>query len=157
MSAAKKVTKARTEAGWTVTATWEIGEDGPMSTGPSSVSVALASDADPKVKVRGYTTGVARRVERLISDMQTEVVGEPKAPYLSGISERALRNVIAHMPDGPRKGADEYYRGLLALFDMLDGAGHPAPINAISDRLGVPKQTVKTQLAAARQRYRSTP
>ncbi|MFI5849368.1 hypothetical protein ACIA8B_14865 [Micromonospora chalcea] len=156
MSATKQVTKTKTEAGWTVSATWEIGEDGPTSTGPLSVSVALVPDADPKVKVRGYTTGVARRVERLVSDMQTEVVGKPEAAHFSGISERALRNAIAHMPDGPRKGADEYYRGLLALFDMLDAAGHPAPINAIADRLGVPKQTVKTQLATARQRYRST-
>lgn len=156
MSAAKRITKTKTEAGWTVTATWEIGEDGPISTGPSSVSVTLAPDADPKVKVRGYTTGVARRVERLISDMQTEVIGKPEAAHLSGISARALRNAIAEMPDSPRKGPDAYYRGLLRLFDMLDASGHPAPINVLSDRLGVPKQTIKTQLATARQRYRST-
>ncbi|GIG92373.1 hypothetical protein [Plantactinospora endophytica] len=154
MSAAGRVTKTKTEAGWIVTATWETKDGKPLSEGPAEVSVSLAVDADPKVKVRGYTTGVARRVERLISEMQAEVVGQPETAHLSGISARALRGAVARMPDSPRKGADEYYRGLLALFDMLDAAGHPAPINVLSDRLGVPKQTIKTQLATARQRYR---
>ncbi|SCG79592.1 hypothetical protein GA0070213_1337 [Micromonospora humi] len=113
----------------------------------------LAPDADPKARVRGYTTGVARRVERLISDMQTEVVGEPEAAHLSGISARALRDALIKMPANPRTDPDAYYRGLLALFDSLDSAGHPAPINVLSDRLGVPKQTIKTQLATARRRF----
>lgn len=71
--------------------------------------------------------------------MQAEVVGQPEAAHLSGISARALRDAVTKMPDSPRKGPDAYYRGLLALFDMLDAS----PINVLSDRMGVPKQTIR--------------
>jgi hypothetical protein len=147
-------TKTRTDAGWTVTASWEIGEDGPLSVGPSSVAVTLAPDVDPQTKRRGYTTGVARKVERMIAEMQVEVVGQPKTVRLSGISERALREAIDRLPESPRKDPDAYYTGLLRIFDMLAAAGYPAPLNMLAERLGVPKNTVKTRLANARARLR---
>lgn len=122
-----------------VTARW-----GQQSDGPAEVSIRFAESASAKVARRGVTTGVMRRVEWMLADMAAELEPQP-TPEVDRVLEMARV-----LPRSPRRDAASYYGGLLEMFSVLDGAGHSSPINVLAEALGLPKGTVKTQLAAAR-------
>ncbi|MFI7305525.1 hypothetical protein ACIBM8_20120 [Micromonospora aurantiaca] len=146
------IERSRTEAGWSVTARWLLDGGQPISQGPSEVLLRLTEDADMRTRVRGMTSGIMRRIERHILEMQQEVRGEQQPPRLSGISARALEGTLKSMPASPREDPGAYYAGLLATFKRLEDAGIGEPINWLAERLKLPKNTVRTQLATARRR-----
>ncbi|MFE9206214.1 hypothetical protein [Micromonospora sp. NPDC007230] len=148
------IERNRAEAGWVITARWHLDEGQPISQGPSEVLLRLADDADPRTRVRGMTSGIMRRIERHLVEMQEEVRGKQQAHHLSGISARALKETLSAMPESPREQPDAYYGGLLATFKRLEEAGVGEPINWLAERLKLPKNTVRTQLATARRRQR---
>ncbi|MFI2647592.1 hypothetical protein [Micromonospora fulviviridis] len=142
----------RTEAGWTMTARWEIQEGRVTSSGPTEILIEPTEDASATVKGKGITTGVLRRLEALLSDMAAEAVGRAQFVRPSDIARSYAAEQVAAMPASPRKDPAAYYGTLLRAFDGLARMGAAEPINVLADVLDLPKNTVRTQLATARRR-----
>lgn len=144
----------RTEAGWTMTARWEIREGRVTSSGPTEILIKPSGDASATAKGKGITTGVLRRLEALLSDMTAEAVGfGTQHVRPSEVARSYAAEQVAGMPASPRKDPAAYYGTLLRTFDGLARMGAAEPINILADVLDLPKNTVRTQLATARRRH----
>jgi hypothetical protein len=134
-----------------VTATWVL-ESHTKVTGPNSVTVRGLTW--PGHVQRGLTTGSLRASESLLVKIVRELPSQLKqTEFVDPFIE--LRERVRLMPRSPREDAD-YYMKLEALYQDVMAAGSEKPVRDVASLLGLPKETVRTQIAAARRR-RSQP
>ncbi|MGC9670891.1 hypothetical protein ACNTMW_30635 [Planosporangium sp. 12N6] len=142
----------REDAGLEIVGRWSGRTGEPASDGPRELVIRLTDGAAPGARQRGVTSGVLRRVERHLGDMEAEAHRMPSVGGFQVMVRRYLEGRLATLPENPRQGGDAYYSGLLDIFEDLVGRGHPEPVNALASAMGVPKDTLKTRLRVARQR-----
>ncbi|MFR9777301.1 hypothetical protein ACL02O_14745 [Micromonospora sp. MS34] len=145
---AVKASRKFTESGWDVAVSWEVIGDRPASDGPTEVTMKLSPDATDAQRRKGWTTGVARRIERRIA-----MLALPEG--VQRISERNVRQMlqdgVAKMPASPKDDPDTYYAALLDLLQKLESAGlHVRPIDLLAEVMGVPVGTVKSRIYSAK-------
>ncbi|MEU4382791.1 hypothetical protein [Micromonospora echinofusca] len=145
---AVKVSRKFTEAGWDVTVSWEVVGQVPASDGPTEITMKMSDDATGAQRRKGWTTGLARRIERRIA-----MLSLPEG--IKRISERNVRQMlqdgVAKMPASPKDDPDTYYPALLDLLETLESAGlHTRPIDLLAEVMGVPAGTVKSRIYSAR-------
>ena len=148
----------RSDGGWEVEARWWGAEPGDGTQGPRELVIRLMPDAAPEVRRKGVNTGVMRRMEQLVGEINRHVedlVDNPGLGAYDRMARRYVRDALAALPDGPREDPDAYYAGLLALFEDLTGKGHPEPLTLLASVMGAPKETVRTRLRVARRRRES--
>jgi hypothetical protein len=145
----------RSDGGWEVEARWWGNQPGEGTQGPREVVIRLLPDAPPEARHKGVNTGVMRRMEQLVAEINRHVedlIDNPGVGAYDRMARGYVRDKLATLPDGPREGGDAYYAGLLALFEDVAAKGHPEPLTLIASVMGAPKDTVKTRLRVARQR-----
>jgi hypothetical protein len=140
------------EAGWEIEARWWGYTDdppGPLA-GPREVVVRATTSDGLR---RGVTSGVMRRMERLLGELVAEVAGQPQSlrPGDQGPTyEEVLAARVAALPEGgPRSTAGDYYGALLDLFEEV-AVTDPHPVNTLAAVMGLPRGTLNTRLATAR-------
>lgn len=145
----------RSDGGWEVEARWWGGLPDEGTQGPREVVIRLMPDAAPEVRRKGINTGVMRRMEQLVGEINRHVevlIDNPGVGAFDRMARGYVRGKLAEMPAGPREGGDAYYAGLLALLEDLTAKGHPEPVTLLASVMDTPKDTVKTRLRVARQR-----
>lgn len=140
------------EAGWQIEARWWGYADdppGPLA-GPREVVIRATT---PDVLKRGVTSGVMRRMERLLGELVADWSGKPpgeRGADRGPTYEEVLAARVAALPEGgPRSAAGDYYGALLDLFEEV-AVTDPKPIDTLARVMGVPRGTVNTRLATAR-------
>jgi hypothetical protein len=140
------------EAGWQIEARWWGYADDPPAplAGPREVVIRATT---PDVLKRGVTSGVMRRMERLLGELAADVTSRPQGRQdaeQGPTYEEVLAARVAELPEGgPRSAPGDYYGALLALFDEV-AVTDPQPVNTLAAVMGVPRGTLNTRLATAR-------
>ncbi|MGC4758827.1 hypothetical protein [Micromonospora trifolii] len=146
---------AREDSGWIIEGRWWGQPNETASDGPREVVIRLSDDASPDVRQRGINSGVLRRLEQHLRDMTAQMNEEHGMKTFSEVVRAHVKERVSQLPEGPRQGGSVYYTGLLQLFEEVTGMGYPEPLNLIAEVMGIPKDTLKTRLRAARQRQGS--
>jgi hypothetical protein len=140
------------EAGWQIEARWwGFADDppGPLA-GPREVVIRATT---PDGLRRGVTSGVMRRMERLLGELTTDVTSHPRGGRDADQGptyEEILAARVAALPEGgPRSAPGDYYGALLDLFEEV-AVTDPQPVNTLAAVMGVPRGTLNTRLATAR-------
>lgn len=142
--------------GWQIEARWwgSHGEAVGTRPGPREVVIRPARDIEPAVLQRGVTTGVMRRLEGRLSELVASLHQRPDVAKTDAKYRAALERRVRSLPEGgPRSRPEDYYGALLDLFEEISVISH-RPIKDIAEAMGVSPETVRTRLAAARQRRR---
>ena len=141
------------DAGWELeTRWWAYADEGAAGfAGPREVVIRATNQLPPDVLRRGVTSGVMRRMERLLGEIVEQIAIRPEAESADRMFRATIAASAEKMPKSPRESPEEYYRQLLHLFEIVDAVS-TEPVTELAEIMGVPKQTLKTRLRVARQR-----
>jgi hypothetical protein len=143
----------RNESGWELRVRWWSYDDEAKAgfAGPREVVIRATEQLPLDVRRRGVTSGVMRRMERVLAEMVEQFAGRPDAERATNEFRAVIAADVQKMPNNPRQSPDDYYRELLRIFDIVDAVS-TEPVTELAEIMGVPKQTLKTRLRVARQR-----
>ena len=137
-----------------VDAMWWAEPGAQFSAGPRRLTITVTDDASPQSIARGVTSGVMRRAEQLLGEIN-ERHGSPAARREPRIYWDKVTEWARSLPPSPRSDAD-YYPRLLDLFEFLE-ATQAQPVNdllCVMHECGRPmtKSALNKQLQRARLR-----
>lgn len=114
------------------------------SIGPIVVRIHLAEGAPADIEGRGFTTGVARRLESELTGMRLDPGPESREEY-----DALVRQIRGKTPQA---AGPDYYTRFLRMHELAARITH-TPLVMMAESLGVPRGTIANRIVTA-QRHR---